>query len=508
MGLGMRTTSAKVAGALILLSCASFLFLWNLGASSISVRSDEVIYVRITQSIIHNGDLLPLKHGNVPTFEKPPLKLWLGSIAPAVFGESNFTFRVLDGLLGIVAVAITAILAYAVTQHLLIALLGAALLLGMPELVIAQHSFRHAVLDGLLCVLTLLGALQSWRIVTSPGGITRLDSCILGAIWSLAVLTKSVAGLVPALCSLLAIAVTRPSSEVRLGWRNALLIVALPIFAFGSYATLLWLLAGGKALSVFLGVEILERALSGFEGHNTGSSGFYLWYLFVRAGVIPQALLIAGLCGASITFRYRKEIRFLVAWCVLPIALYSCAASRVPWYLSPYFPLVSILAIVGTCALTKEFWSRDRRIPAILTAALITLLSLPPFFRAVLRNVNEVLHDTERLQIDLLVEGLRTQYKDFAILENAISGHSNPRNGRFNVEGIYREALRPNLRAVKNLSDLDIRANEVLFIREPDLPQLPLGWQEVGRLAPYNSRSWTVIAVIYPSVPPRPAPSS
>lgn len=488
--------TAELIGFLALLCCAIFMFLWNVGASSISVRSDEVIYVRTTQSILHNGDLFPLKHGAVPMFEKPPLKLWLGSIFPFILGESNFSFRLLDGLLGVCVVGVTALLAYTMTSRPIIALGAGSLLLGMPELVIAQHSFRHAVLDGLLCALILLGALYSWRVCALKRYPSWDESCILGALWSLAVLTKSVAGLVPAACSLISLATVQRGASASSSWKRLAPIVLIPIVTFGAYALALRLCVGQKALSIFLGVEILQRIFSGFQGHNTGSAGFYLWYLFARAGGVPQALLVSGLVGACICCRRRSELRFLLVWSVLPVALYSCAASRVPWYLSPYLPMLSILSIIGTDSLARCFNSSRAY---VIIVAFIAALSIPPFFRAVQRNVLEVLHDTERLEIDRLVEQLKGSYTQFAIVENAISGHSNPRRGRFNVEGIYRESLRPHLRAIKQLSELEHRANEVLLVRESHLADLTPGWLELGRLAPYGSRTWGVVAIIYPA---------
>jgi 4-amino-4-deoxy-L-arabinose transferase-like glycosyltransferase len=493
-----RSTKLALFGWISLLSLCAFIFFWNLGASSISVRSDEVIYVRTTQSILHNGDLLPLKHGNVPMYEKPPLKLWLGSLAPFVLGESNLSFRLLDGILGIFVVALTAYLAYVITQSHLLGVLSGALLLGMPELIIAQHSFRHAVLDGLLCALTIVGGLLSWRIVASQESPIRRDTCILGVVWSLAVLTKSVAGIVPAACSLLAIIVSRYNRATIRSWSTLAWLIILPALTFVAYATVLWLLAGVKALTVFLGVEILDRALSGFEGHNTGSSGFYLRYLFMRAGAVPQALLCSGLIGACIVCLRRNDMRFLLVWALCPVALYSCAASRVPWYLSPYFPFLSILSVAGVTALVACIRERTSKRMAALVLTLIVVLSAGPYYRALDRNVREVLHDTDRLEIDTLVEGLKGNYSSFAIVENSISGHSNPRNGRFNIEGIYRELLRPNLRAVQHLSELERKPNEVLFMKETSIPALPSGWREIGRLAPYGGRSWSVVAVVYP----------
>jgi 4-amino-4-deoxy-L-arabinose transferase-like glycosyltransferase len=503
-----------LVGSALILCIASWFFLWNLGASSISLRSDEVIYTRIVQGILHKENLFPLYHGNVPTFEKPPCKLWLSALAPYVFGESNASFRILDGLLGIVVVWLTISIAFALTHSASMALLSGALILGMPELVISHHGFRRAVLDGLLTTLTLVSALVSWRIIATQGARSSYAKqyLLLGVVCSLAVLTKSVAGFVPAVCAMVAIAVCVPASE-RV-WRAPAWwsIALLPVTTFLAYAALLGVVGGLKALKVFLGVEIFSRAFSGFEGHNTGEVGWYLWYLFVRGASAPRLLLIAGICGALLSLRKDTRSRYLCVWALLPVLLYSCAASRVPWYLNPSLPFLAMLAVYGAYQLanwasTRLTWRPLREKQTALRAILITLFLLassPPYIRAVSRHARFVSHDTERLAVDILFTTLKEQHSSFVIIDNALSGRSQPHRGRFNVEGIYREMLKPHLRTVRSIDHFTPVADEVALVKDSALARLPQGWREVGRAEPFGERSWTLVAIQYAGGAPTP----
>ena len=75
----LKTNTSRglcLVGGLLLTVLAGALFFWNLGNSSVSVTSDEVIYVRITQGVVQEGSLFPVKHGSAASFEKPPLKIW------------------------------------------------------------------------------------------------------------------------------------------------------------------------------------------------------------------------------------------------------------------------------------------------------------------------------------------------------------------------------------------------------------------------------------------------
>ncbi len=485
------------AASLLLALLAAFLFLMNLGASSISLYSDEVIYVRVTQGILHDGAWFPLKHGKVPMFEKPPLKLWLSAIAPWVLGESNLSFRLLDGLVGIAAVLLSVVLTRGIFGSMAMALAVGFLTLGMPEWVLAQHGFRRAVLDGLLTMLTLGTALSAWHVVRGAerGSVKRWGLPLIAALSSLAVLTKSVAGFVPLGVAVVSIALV---SYRELLTKRALVLL-VPFVVFACYVACVAITGGSKGLSIFLGVEILHRAVSGFQGHNTGSPWYYAWYLLVRGGGPPRVLLAIGLVATVIAAKRDWRFRFLLVWGVLPVVVYSAAASRVPWYISPFLPFVCMIAVCGSVYGVQEIVRRSwvpRIVALLLTCAL--MFTLPPYGRAIARNLREVTSDTFRLEVDLLMEQMRQRYTQFTIVGDSLSGRSNPRNGRFNVEGIYREMLRPHLTSVLDPSVLIVERERVYFVKEGDLSKIPQGWSEVGRAAPATGRAWPLVAVVYP----------
>jgi 4-amino-4-deoxy-L-arabinose transferase-like glycosyltransferase len=493
-------TKALLASALVAF-IAGWFFLFNLGASSISLGSDEIIYTRVTQSVLHKGTFFPLQHGNAPTYEKPPLKLWLGAVAPALFGEGNFSFRALDGALGVATVALTIALALKITGSLPLALLSGLALLGMPELVISHHGFRRAVLDGLLTTLTVISCWLTWSLIKARDEDRSKLAILIGVVCALGVLTKSVAGFVPAICATVAfiicsgVLVTRDIRQILTSCRPVFWIVGIPVVTFVAYLIALWSVAGSKGISIFIGVEILTRTFHGFEGHNTGSSWFYLWSLFIRGSAVPRYLLIVGVAGAVLTCFKDPRSRFLLIWAFLPVALYSLSASKVPWYINPFLPFISIVSFWGALKardlLGKRVW-----VKRVLSIALCAL-TLPAYWRAIDRHARFVLNDNKRIEIDLLVSELRARYDNFVILEDSVSGRSNPIKGRFNLEGIYRETLRPGLRSIKELTDYAPQAGDVVFVKEGSLAKLPGGWKELGSLKPFGARTWRVVVVGY-----------
>jgi 4-amino-4-deoxy-L-arabinose transferase-like glycosyltransferase len=496
----------KVSGTwslLLAVVVASWFFLWNLGQSSISLRSDEIIYTRVTQSILHKGALFPLQHGNVPTYEKPPLKLWLGSIAPLIAGESNLSFRIFDGVLGVITVALTICLARALTGAPVVALLSGLALLGMPELVISHHGFRRGVLDGLLTALTVLSCWFTWGLIQKKNAGCALrdlsrSALLVGIVCSLGVLTKSVAGFVPAACAFASFVLLTPRSGVKDYARIFLGIVGVPVFTFLAYVFALWFVAGIKGISVFIGVEIFTRTISGFEGHNTDQRWFYLWSLFVRGSTVPRNLLIVGLIGAVLTARVDKASRFILIWALLPVGLYSLSASKVPWYINPFLPFISIMALWGAKQILDLLHSRwPGKKVYVLGLTLLCAVTLPAYSRAIIRHAKVVLGETQRIELDLLVSELVGRYTAFVILEDSLSGRTSPIKGRFNLEGIYREMLRPRIEAFNGIAEYHPKTGDVVFVKEGSLSSLEPGWKMLRTLEPFGARSWRLAVVEY-----------
>jgi 4-amino-4-deoxy-L-arabinose transferase-like glycosyltransferase len=483
-------------GAGILIIATVVLFFVNLGSSSVSLSSDEVIYVRMTQGVVQTGELFPLRHGSAPSFEKPPLKFWLTAALPVLFGESNWTYRLFDGSLGVLAIALAALVTYRLSLSLPAALIVGLLLLGAPEWVIAQHGFRRVVLDGLLTVFTLLAALSAWSWCTrSPSRKTVL---MVSALCSLAILTKSVAGFVPLMCACITLIICgtrRPSLK------EVTLLILPPLLTFVAYVVCVWLAGGWKGLNSFLGVEILTRAFSGFEGHNSDKPLFYAWYILRRAAVAPRSLLIAGVIGILLTVRQEREARFLVIWGALPVVAYSFSTSKAPWYLNPFMPFICMIAVLGTTSLLRILRnSSASRVGGVALAFLLSITATASYSRAFTRAVSEVLADTERIPLDLMSEKLRNEFEHIALQNGAISGRTSPIRGRFNIEGIYRGMMNPKLTVIESAADAPRDSTTATLVREESLKGLPEGWQEIGRIPPFGARTWWLIAVTYPSV--------
>jgi 4-amino-4-deoxy-L-arabinose transferase-like glycosyltransferase len=476
----------------VLATLSLWLFLWNLGGSSISGASDEVIYVRMIQGILHGDHIFPLYHGNSPSFEKPPLKLWLSSVFPLVLGESNFSFRLMDGVLGIGSVLLTVLVAYRLFGSLIGALCSGFIVLSAPEWLLFHHSFRTVVLDGLLTTLSLGMACAAWSVIDrrSRDEPIHLQIWTLTMLGSLAVLTKSVGGLVPLACAACAICIVEPT------WRRCrqLWPLVLPALVLAAYVGVVALVGGYSALRIFIGIEILDRVMSGFEGHNTGDSWFYLRYVFSRGGLAPAYLLLIGVAGSLLAARSNPQFCFLLPWLILPIALYSLSSSRVPWYVSPFVPFAAILSVFGTTWCVERVKRKGSR---YVLSIVVLIVAVPPYARALDRAMQQVAQPVRRIEIDTVVEGLKRKYDRFIVVGKAWSGRSQPIRGRFNVEGIYREMLKPNLAVFATPTEIEEKGRYVAFVKEDDVDAMPSGGSIIAKLSPNGMRPHTLVVIAY-----------
>jgi 4-amino-4-deoxy-L-arabinose transferase-like glycosyltransferase len=156
------------------------------------------------------------------------------------------------------------------------------------------------------------------------------------------ILTKSVLGLLPLVLAAAAFALTPE-------WRVTLLRVGLVAGAAGGLALGAtwplhqWMAFGPDALHAHYVAEISARATEGFT-----FGGFLLHYPRILL-TLYQPVVLPGLVGAVGLWRRRREPGgeigvLLVLWAVLPVVLYSFAATRSTRYVYPILPALALCA--------------------------------------------------------------------------------------------------------------------------------------------------------------------
>ena len=311
----------------------------NLGGTDL--EGDEAIYAGVVERMVAGGSWLTPTDENGPFLEKPPLRMWLVAAAmkAGVLPPSEAGHRALDATLG----ALALVYVFLVARRLggAWAGLGAVFLLAIQPELLLRHGLRSGTMEPLL-VLAYCGAVHHF-LRWADGGSRRHAFAVAG--WcAAAVLAKTVV-VVPLIAVLvLAAALVRPWRErgiadARTWMRATALLVALSAPWF-----LVQLALHGAAFWNSMFVEhVVTRVTAAVDPTHLQPWWFYLDYVARSLGATwPYTL--AGVIVLAATPRLRPAGLLLALWLVLPVALFSLAASKLLHYVYPAMPA---LAVVG-----------------------------------------------------------------------------------------------------------------------------------------------------------------
>lgn len=417
--LRMRFLHASIA--VISLITVLFFCLWNIGYPSMRSH-DESYHTKVIQEMHWSGDWIRLTMNGQPYFGKPPLKMWLTSIPLWLFGESNFSYRLLDGLAGAGTIIVTFLLALRLGVPLLAAWLSAFLL-------IASRSFlfdcrvRYGTQDSLLVFLISLAMYIAWDILqllpfqdAETRRTLQKKVLVFSLLTGLAVCTKSAAGLLPAI-----VLVVHLLMEKKL---FALLKLGLPVFVL---ATLVLLIPPGiyfvpRSIAdpltwhYVLGYDLKDRLLT--TGFHRGPWYVYIAAIFRRGYIVNSTLAVLTFGYAMFTFG-RPVHRFLFIWFLIPVAGFSLFKSRVEYYIAPAYPPFAILASILITTLFTAAGAAYRlalsgsRIAQVRTAAIVALLVLATYKTGIQlsKNTDAVLYPEPKLMFEIAATRIREQVK-------------------------------------------------------------------------------------------------
>jgi len=451
---------------------ALFVCFWNLGTASIS-SDDESIHVRVVQEMIQTHRWIYPTIDGEPYFGKPPFKLALSKLVVLLFGDSNLSFRILDGIAGFGTIAVTFLLALRMFNSLGIAY-TAALLLCVNRVFLFKHVVRQAVQDSMLVFLSTAALLLAWELLCLSkrglGGAERrrrsLLSLGIGLLSGCAIWTKSAAGLFPVL-------ILYPVLIMQIGLRTLLRaehrVLLVPLVGTAFFASLYFglnTLIVPDAIRQMLQVNLYDRLLgSGF--HNVDRWDLYLDLLFKKGSVAPPWLIVLGLLIGAIGC-VRKEVRyyFLITWILIPLVGFSVLSSRLEWYLAPAFPAIALLCAAGFCSTIQTLWGIARTHPRVLAriaAALVTLTITSYGIWSVSNTASAVFKRITRDQapraIDWVCRGIRQELERSSSAGKValfnLTEALDKRNAPFNFhEKIYLGLLAPYTVSIESEAEL------------------------------------------------------
>lgn len=361
--------------ALILLS---YVFLFH-GIGNYSLKEpDEGRYAEIPREMVERGDWVVPHLNHVRYFEKPPLFYWAVATSYTIFGISEWSFRFPNAL----------------SAFLCIVILYCTLRRRFPE----EAAFISSVV-----LLSSFGFFAMARIVTLDMFFTLWLFCALISFagyyrerktWflylfyvalGLATLTKGPVCVILAGITIIIFLVTERNLAFL---RELRLLRGLSIYAI---ITLPWITAMALREKEFLYFFFIDQhVLRFFTSKHKRSGPVYYFLPVLFAGLLPWSVLIPR----SIVSAWKNsELRFFAIWAFVVFVFFSLSGSKLPPYILPAFPALSIL--IGH--LFHDHWKDHVKQRAEIVIylvifavfALSALLPLSALFNSYINNVSE-----------------------------------------------------------------------------------------------------------------------
>lgn len=333
------------------------------------LRSDEGRYAEIAREMWQSGDWVTPRYNGLKYFEKPPLHMWMTALAFQLWGLGEWQARLwvaISGAFGILMMALAAGRWWGPR----VALFSALILVSTPNWFIGAHfnSLDMSVSGALAAVLACA------LIAQHPAATARQRlGWMLGA-WAamgVAVLTKGLIGV--ALPGLVLVVYTLWTRDWAL-WRRlhlvggtlVLLLVTVPWF---------WLVSqrNPEFPQFFFIHEHFQRYTSTIHHRN---APFWFFVPQLLAGFLPWLGLLPGMWTACRAEAPRpngfRPLHLLATWAVAIFVFFSASGSKLPGYILPVMPALTVWAAVALDRWQPRTWARYT-LGALLVFALLAV---------------------------------------------------------------------------------------------------------------------------------------
>ncbi len=305
------------------------LFFYGLGGIGL-IGPDEPRYSAIAREMLSAGDYITPRLNGVPWFEKPPLMYWLAAVGYKLLGINETGARFPSAA----AATICVFFIYWCGRRLWDRTAGFLAALVSATSIGSFAFARAASMDMLLsaCLTMALVFFLFGFNDTTPK--RRLWFCLFYAAIGLGILTKGpVAILLPAL-SLAGFLLLRGRwHEWRTWYPKGLWVTALVCVPWYLLCTIF---NGWQFIQVFFINQNVARFTSTIHGHGRPV------YFFVPVLILltfPWTFLLLSAFRRT----FGKNDHILIWWAAVPFVFFSLAGSKLPGYILPIVPPLSLL---------------------------------------------------------------------------------------------------------------------------------------------------------------------
>lgn len=344
---------------LLVILAFSYLFLfYNLGNYSLK-EPDEGRYAEIPREMVEQGDYLVPHLNYVRYFEKPPLLYWAVALSYRAFGVSEWSFRFPNALAALLCV----LMAYFFVSHWFgdeVGLLSSMMLLTS----FGFFALTHIVTIDMLFSFLLFGCLLcfcQFRRDRRP-----LFLYLFFTSLALAMLAKGpVAFILVAVTIVLFLWSEKDLSFIR----DMLTVKALLLFCIIAAPWFVIMSLREKEFFQFFFVD--QHILRFITTKHKRSGPLYYFLPVIFGGLFPWSIFIPR---AVAQLWREKEVRLFLIWSAVVFAFFSVSGSKLPPYIHPVFPAVSVIIAY----FFRRQWNRRVRpgIEPALYAAFFLFVSL------------------------------------------------------------------------------------------------------------------------------------
>ncbi|HSB06605.1 MAG TPA: glycosyltransferase family 39 protein [Thermodesulfobacteriota bacterium] len=319
----------------ILLFLCYLLFFFHLDARPLW-DGDEGMHAATSKDMVLSGDWITPTFNGEKFYDKPVLYNWFVSLSFLVFGFTEFAARLPSAILGTGCVLVVYVLGRTLFGPM-VGLLGGVILATSGEQLILSRAVVHDIALAFFITLSLFFFYRGFK----KGGDRKRDILLFYVSSGFAVLAKGPVGiLLPLLIIGLFLLLEKRLSFLRELWS---LWGILLFFAIAAPWYVLISFRNRDYISYFILHQNVMRFLSSKAIHQ---EPFYYYFPVLMGGFLPWSffLPVAILRALRGPFKGRDErIVFLVLWVLVIFLFFSAASSKLPTYLLPSFPAISLL---------------------------------------------------------------------------------------------------------------------------------------------------------------------
>ena len=326
---------------------------------------DECIYAEIAKEMLKEQSWLVPLFDYHAWMEKPPLLMWLTALCYRLFGVSEITARMTGALCGVGTVLLT----FEIGRKLMdrwAGLMSAAILLS------SSFFLYVARFGGTDMVLTFCVTLSVFAYLYVQQGALKWWY-LAGAATGSALMVKGAAGIVIPLA--FAIALVMDRSRVSLRAREFVYSVVFAIGISVPWHLVMLFRYGSSFVNQYFLYQVLTRAAKPIEGHDAAA-----YYYFTEYWRYFSVVAVLALVGLIRHWTAQRRTSVIGATAVVVTLVCSLARTKLPTYVAPAFPALSLMAVL-------VLWHLPRRYSVLI---LFSLLFFPFTLYQQTKNVPNV----------------------------------------------------------------------------------------------------------------------